>query len=65
MGFGKERIKQTKTWNIIRRGFELFNVPSHLILVQYDFKHSLTEDRIISIGPINRGIVIVISTERD
>jgi len=38
---------------------KLFEMPGHLVLEQYDFKHSITEDRIISIGPINRGLVIV------
>ncbi len=44
---------------------ELFKMPENLVLEEYDFEHSLAEDRIISIGPIARGIIIVVSVERD
>lgn len=40
-------------------------MPENLVLEEYDFKHSLTEDRIISIGPIVRGIIVVVSVERN
>ncbi|HKR66601.1 MAG TPA: BrnT family toxin [Thermoanaerobaculia bacterium] len=31
----------------------------------FDDQHSITEDRFISIGPIRRGLVLVVWTERD
>jgi uncharacterized DUF497 family protein len=31
----------------------------------FDDEHSVTEDRFIAIGPIRRGLVLVIWTERD
>jgi uncharacterized protein len=31
----------------------------------FDDEHSLTEDRLIAIGPIRRGVVLVVWTERD
>ena len=50
-------------------GFEeaalLFDLPEHLILEAYDFEHSQQEDRVVSIGPIARGVIVVISTEWD
>ena len=44
---------------------ELFELPFNLILELYDYEHSLNEDRIISIGPIKRGVIVVVSVERD
>jgi uncharacterized protein len=44
---------------------ELFKAPENLILDLYDFAHSIEEDRIISIGPIVRGMIVVVSVERD
>jgi len=40
-------------------------MPENLVLEEYDFEHSLTEDRIISIGPILRGIIVVVSVEKN
>jgi uncharacterized protein len=31
----------------------------------FDDEHSVTEDRFIAIGPIRRGVVLVVWTERD
>lgn len=31
----------------------------------FDHEHSVTEDRFIAIGPIRRGVVLVVWTERD
>jgi uncharacterized DUF497 family protein len=31
----------------------------------FDREHSVTEDRFIAIGPIRRGLVLVVWTERD
>jgi uncharacterized DUF497 family protein len=44
---------------------KLFNLPDKLILELFDFEHSLNEDRIISIGPIHRGVIVVVSVERN
>ena len=44
---------------------ELFTIPDDLVLELYDFEHSLEEDRIISIGPIQRGTIVVVSVERN
>ncbi len=43
----------------------MFKAPNGLILELYDFEHSIEEDRIISIGPILRGTIVVVSVERD
>ena len=43
----------------------LFDLPPHLILEEYDADHSIDEDRIRSIGPLDRGVILVVSTERD
>lgn len=44
---------------------ELFKLPGYLILELYDFEHSINEDRIISIGPISSGLIVVVSVERN
>jgi uncharacterized DUF497 family protein len=31
----------------------------------FDAEHSITEDRFIAIGPIRRGLILVVWTERD
>ena len=39
---------------------------AHIIILElYDFEHSLNEERIISIGPIHRGLIVVVSVERN
>jgi uncharacterized DUF497 family protein len=43
----------------------LFDLPAYLILEEYDADHSEDEDRIRSIGPIARGVIVVISVELD
>ena len=42
---------------------ELFNTEAPVLEV-YDVEHSVTEDRFKSIGPIDRGLVLVVWTER-
>ena len=42
---------------------ELFTTDA-LVLEVYDVDHSETEDRFKSIGPIGRGLVLVVWTER-
>ncbi|MCF7948686.1 MAG: BrnT family toxin [Spirochaetia bacterium] len=44
---------------------ELFELLYNLILELYDYEHGLNEDRFISIGPIKRGMIVVVSVERD
>ena len=61
----KNELNKKKHGISFEEAVKLFEMPDHLVLEQYDFKHSITEDRIISIGPISRGLVIVISIERD
>jgi uncharacterized DUF497 family protein len=40
----------------------LDNVDRYLEI--FDTEHSLEEDRFIAIGPINRGVIVVVYTER-
>jgi uncharacterized DUF497 family protein len=42
---------------------ELFNTEAPVLEV-YDVDHSVTEDRFKSIGPVGRGLVLVVWTER-
>lgn len=42
---------------------ELFTTDAPILEV-YDVAHSVTEDRFKSIGPIKRGLVLVVWTER-
>lgn len=41
---------------------ELLSSDDHLVI--FDEEHSVDEDRFISIGPIRRGLVLVVWTER-
>jgi len=43
--------------------FELFELPNKMILELYDFEQSLNEDRIISIRPVFRGVIVIVSVE--
>ena len=43
---------------------ELFRLGTDYLEI-FDDAHSLVEDRFIAIGPIRRGLVLVIWTERD
>jgi hypothetical protein len=52
-----------KHWISFEEASWLFGIPHNLILELYDFEHSLNEDRIISIGPIQRGVIVVVSVE--
>ena len=47
-----------------RRASELLRTDSDCLEI-YDEEHSLDEDRFIAIGPIRRGVVVVVFTERD
>ena len=56
LGLREERRESRKTWNLVRSGFE----PE-----VFDVAHSDEEDRYVAIGPIERGIIVVVFTERD
>ncbi|MBV9493217.1 MAG: BrnT family toxin [Acidobacteria bacterium] len=43
---------------------ELFTSGTNYLEI-FDFEHSIAEDRFIAIGPIRRGMVLVVWTERD
>jgi len=60
----KNRANVRKHGISFEEAMELFAVRNDLVLELYDFEHSHTEDRIISIGPIRRGTIVVVSVER-
>lgn len=43
---------------------ELFKSGENYVEI-FDEEHSVTEDRFIAIGPIRRGLVLIVWTERD
>ena len=61
----KNAVNEEKHELTFEEAAHLFDLPEHLILEAFDFEHSIEEDRIISIGPIARGVVVVITTERN
>ena len=61
---GKDHINQQKHGVSFEEAKELFASGVDYLEI-YDAAHSLDEDRFIAIGPIERGIVLVIWTERD
>ncbi|MFW5845625.1 MAG: BrnT family toxin [Planctomycetota bacterium] len=62
---GKSEANRLKHGLGLDEAARLFDLPPHLILEEYDLDHSAEEDRIRSIGPIERGVILVVSTERD
>lgn len=60
----KNRANQQKHGVSFEEASELFG-PGRDYLEIFDHEHSVTEDRFIAIGPIRRGIVLVVWTERD
>lgn len=60
----KDRVNQQKHGVSFEEAKKVF-VSGVGYLEIYDAAHSLDEDRFIAIGPIERGIVLVIWTERD
>lgn len=60
----KNRANQRKHGVGFEEASELFG-PGRDYLEIFDEEHSLTEDRFIAIGPIRRGLVVVVWTERD
>lgn len=61
----KSRANLRKHGISLEEAAELFDVRDDLVLELYDFEHSHDEDRIISIGPIRRGTIVVVSVERN
>jgi uncharacterized DUF497 family protein len=58
----KDLSNQKKHGISFSEASELFAVEDYLEI--YDEKNSISEDRFISIGPIQRGIALVVWTER-
>ncbi len=64
LGSCQEPRKPEKSRYLVRRGHELFHSGVDY-LERFDDRHSDDEDRFIAIGPIRRGLVMVVWTERD
>ncbi|HWO17669.1 MAG TPA: BrnT family toxin [Kofleriaceae bacterium] len=60
----KNRTNQQKHGVSFEEAHELFTSGADYLEI-FDADHSETEDRFISIGPIKRGLVLVVWTERD
>jgi uncharacterized DUF497 family protein len=63
-GDSKNRANQQKHGVSFEEAGELFTSGAEYLEI-FDPDHSEMEDRFISIGPIRRGIVLVVWTERD
>ena len=61
----KNQVNQQKHGLSFDEASQLFALPEHLILEEYDYDHSADEDRVRSIGPISRGVIVVISIEHE
>lgn len=59
----KNRENQRKHNVSFEEARELFRSDQYLEI--FDEEHSVDEDRFIAIGPIRRGVVLVVWTERD
>jgi uncharacterized DUF497 family protein len=63
-GIRKKRLATSESTACpLRRACELFTIDAPVLDV-YDVEHSMAEDRFKSIGPIRRGLVLVVWTER-
>jgi hypothetical protein len=60
----KNRLNQRKHGVSFAEAAELFESGVDYLEI-FDDEHSVTEDRFIAIGPIRRGLVLVVWTERD
>ena len=60
----KDAANREKHGLSFQEASELFSTGADFLEI-YDEVHSLSEDRFIAIGPIRRGIVVVVFTERD
>lgn len=61
---GKDRANQKKHGIGFREASQLFTSRVDYLEI-FDDEHSVAEDRFIAIGPIQRGLVLVVWTERD
>ena len=59
----KDRQNVTKHGVSFKEAEELFTSDADF-LESYDAEHSHTEERFIAIGPVRRGLVLVVYTER-
>ena len=60
----KDRANRRKHGIGFSEASELFTSGVDYLEI-FDEEHSVTEDRFIAIGPIRRGLVLVVWTERD
>jgi uncharacterized protein len=60
----KNRANQQKHGVSFEEASELFRSGVDYLEV-FDDEHSVTEDRFIAIGPIRRGLILIVWTERD
>ncbi len=60
----KDRANQQKHGIGFREASQLFSAGVDYLEI-FDDEHSEAEDRFIGIGPIRRGLVLVVWTERD
>ena len=60
----KSALNRAKHGVSFEEAQEVFE-PRVVALEIFDAAHSLTEDRFITIGPIKRGLVLVVWTERE
>lgn len=60
----KSRANQEKHGISFEEASELFMSKADYLEI-FDEAHSIDEDRFIAIGPIRRGVVLVVSTEQD
>jgi len=59
----KERVNRERHGISFDEVRELFTSDVDYLEI-YDFEHSRDEDRFIAIGPVRRGLVVVVYTER-
>jgi uncharacterized DUF497 family protein len=59
----KNRANQRKHGISLEEAGELFRGDDYVEM--FDEEHSVVEDRFIAIGPIRRGLVLIVWTERD
>ncbi len=60
----KNRLNQRKHGVSFHEACELFTSGADYLEI-FDHEHSGTEERFIAIGPIRRGLVLIVWTERD
>ena len=61
---GKDLANQRKHGLSFREAMQLFESNDSYLEI-FDAEHSVVEDRFIAIGPIERGLIIVVFTERE